>query len=323
MAIIALINYLDTVSPEDVPLPDWAHLSVTSKETIRLNFDKIFIDDIVGNSTKVETHTAEEIVQLRLSFGQGVSTQEFPPSVRQYTNGSGKHWKLVYGYGRTEAIQLNNQKEYYFTVLDGTEDALEDVQAQENEQLPKRLNGESDMKKFLSDKVRSKKIANTESAIRAKFKKVYSNRGTDIINRIVAQVMDDCETPQPYIFYTSKVRVKEWIDNHSKEEYSVDADYDKSRQMYGVVMKEGYQKRAVVEAIERYKETGKFTYIIGHLGAPTKKSTFKSKRKNFLARFEEIKEAMESCGLTIWPIVVMGFLPQDKEVDNLKVLITV
>ena len=139
--------------------------------------------------------------------------------------------------------QLNNKKEYYFTVLDGTEDDLEDVQAQENEQLPKRLNGESDMKKFLSDKVRSKKVANTESAIRAKFKKVYSNRGTDVMNRIVAQVMDDCETPQPYIFYTSKVRVKDWIDNHSKEEYFVDADYDKSRQMYGVVMKEGYQKQ--------------------------------------------------------------------------------
>ena len=258
-----------------------------------------------------------------MSFGQGVSTQEFPPSVRKYTNGSGKQFKLVYGYGRSDAIQLNNQKEYYFTLLSGSEDALEDVQAQENEQLPKRLNGESDMKKFLSDKVRSKKIANTESAIRAKFKKVYPNRGTDIMNRIVAQVMDDCETPQPYIFYTSKVRVKDWINNHSKEDYVVDGDYDSDRDMYGVAMKEGYQKRSVVEAIERYKETGKFTYVIGHLGAPTKKSTFESKRENFLERFEEIKEAMENCGLTIWPIVVMGFLPQNKEVDNLKVLVIV
>ena len=53
-----------------VPVPDWTQAEVISKDTIILNFDDIYIDDITCNKTKVETHTAEEIETLKNSFAE-------------------------------------------------------------------------------------------------------------------------------------------------------------------------------------------------------------------------------------------------------------
>lgn len=306
-----------------VPVPDWSHLNVVSKDTIILDFDKIYIDDLEGNRAKVETHTGEEIETLKNSFAEGVDLKEFPPAVRYRGEHYDKPYELVYGYGRTEAILLNKQNSWFFTLLQGDDDAMEDVQAAENEQLPKRINKEVDMKKFLADKVRKGKIANTEKDIRDKFKKVYPNRSKEVVNRVVQQIMEDLSTPQPYILYTSTPRVEQWLNNHSSENYEVGGEYDAKRSMYGVHIKEGYQYRAVIAACERYKKTGKYTYVIGHFAAPTKKATLNSKRKQFIEEFDNIRKALEHCGLTTWPIKVLGFFPQDKENENLKRLVSV
>ena len=114
-----------------------------------------------------------------------------------------KPWKLEYGYGRQGALRDLQTKEWFFTWIEGSEDALEDVQAQENEQLPKRLNEELDMRKLLIGKVITGKIEKTEKAIRAKFSKVYPNRKKEVRNRVIAQVMDELDIPQPYIIYSS------------------------------------------------------------------------------------------------------------------------
>jgi hypothetical protein len=104
-------------------------------------------------------------------------------------------------------------------------------------------------------------------------------------------------------------------------EYYIEGEYDVGRNMYGVHIKEGYQYRAVIAAIERYSRTGKYTYVIGHFNAPTKKATLETKRVQFQQEFTKIRIALESCGLTIWPIVIMGYFPQDKENDNMKELV--
>ena len=196
--------------------------------------------------------------------------------------------------------------------MQGNDDAIEDVQAMENEALPKRINKEVDMRKFLAAKVQQGKIGNTEKDIREKFRKVYANRDKSVMNRVIQQVMEELNTPQPYILYTSTARIQDWLDNHSSDSYSIEGEYDDRRKMVGVHIKEGYQYRAVIAAIERYAKTGNKTYVIGHFSAPTKKATLESKRKQFIKEFDDIKDALEHCGLTTWPIEVMGFLPQDK-----------
>ena len=149
-------EYFANADINKIPVPDWSHLGVTSpsiKPTRKLNWDVIFINSVVGNTTKEEAHSPEEIEALRLSFAAQVDEKEFPPAVRYRGKEYKQPWELLYGFGRSEALRLLNTEGWFFTVLEGTEDALEDVQAQENERLPKRINEEVDMRKFLIQKV--------------------------------------------------------------------------------------------------------------------------------------------------------------------------
>ena len=317
-------EYYNNADINNVPVPDWSHLDVTSptsNSTVRLKWDEIYIDDITGNITKEEAHTAEEIEALRLSFSAQVDTTQFPPAVKYRGKEYAKPYQLVYGYGRSEALRLLQTEGWFFTLLEGTEDALEDVQAQENEMLPKRVNEEVDMRKFLIQKVTDGKIEKTEEAIRAKFKKVYPYRRKETMNRVVPQVLKELGVKLPYILYTSKSKVEDWISNHSKEEYVIGEKFDHERNMYGVQMKEGYDWRVVMNAMQTFAETGKKTYVICHCGAPTKKQNFSIKRKKIVARFDHWKSVYTKMGVTTWPIVLMGALPQDRKNDNMKVLV--
>jgi len=310
-----------TVDPDRIAVPDYTHLNVISLGTEIISWDKIYIDDHTENTTKEDTHTPEEIEALRISFATGgLMLSEFPPAVVK-TDGLTKPYKLVYGFGRSEALQLLKTQKWFFTVLEGDNESLLDVKAFENEQPPKRINKEVDMKKYLHGKVLRGMIPNTEEAIRKKFKDVYPNRGKDVCNRVIQMVMHQADTPQPYYIYTSSPRVKQWIENHSSENIKVDGDWDPERDMYGVQCKEGYQYRVVLNAIKRYRETGKKTYVVGHFGPITKRATIDGKREKFVAEFSDIRDALSNCGLKTWPIDVLGFLPQVKQTDNWKVLV--
>ena len=317
-------EYYNNADINNVPVPDWSHLDVTSptsNSTVRLKWDEIYIDDIKGNVTKEEAHTAEEIESLRLSFAAQVDSTQFPPAVKYRGKEYAKPYQLVYGYGRSEALRLLQTEGWFFTLLEGTEDALEDVQAQENEMLPKRVNEEVDMRKFLIQKVTDGKIEKTEDAIRAKFKRVYPYRRKETMNRVVPQVLKELGVKLPYILYTSKSKVEDWISNHSKEEYVIGEKFDHERDMYGVQMKEGYDWRVVMNAMQTFAETGKKTYVICHCGAPTKKQNFSIKRKNIVLRFDHWKSVYTKMGVTTWPIVLMGALPQDRKNESLKSLV--
>ena len=317
-------EYYNNADINNVPVPDWSHLDVTSptsNSTVRLKWDEVYIDDILGNITKEEAHTAEEIEALRLSFSAQVDTTQFPPAVKYRGKEYAKPYQLVYGYGRSEALRLLQTEGWFFTLLEGTEDALEDVQAQENEMLPKRVNEEVDMRKFLIQKVTDGKIEKTEDAIRAKFKKVYPYRRKETMNRVVPQVLKELGVKLPYILYTSKSKVEDWISNHSKEEYVIGEKFDHERDMYGVQMKEGYDWRVVMNAMQTFAETGKKTYVVCHCGAPTKKQNFSTKRKNIVLRFDHWKSVYTKMGVTTWPIVLMGALPQDRKNESLKSLV--
>ena len=318
-------EYFANADINKIPVPDWSHLGVTSpsiKPTRKLNWDVIFINSVVGNTTKEEAHSPEEIEALRLSFAAQVDEKEFPPAVRYRGKEYKQPWELLYGLGRSEALRLLNTEGWFFTVLEGTEDALEDVQAQENERLPKRINEEVDMRKFLIQKVIDGKIEKSEKAIREKFRKVYPFRKKETENRVVPQVLSELGVKLPYILYTSTPKVQDWIDNHSRDEYVINNELDKERDVYSIVMKEGYQYRAVLKAYQTYEETGKKTGVIFHCGAPTAKATLNKKRDKVLQDFNSLKKTLFSCGTKIWPIEILGALPQDREKDNIKELIT-
>ena len=323
MAILAIEDVQD-VDPRKFPIPDWTHLDVQSYDIVWILFKDIYINEIDKNLTKVEPHTGEEIQTLTKSFKSGVDTKEYTPAVEAYETDDGYKWKLVYGFGRSQALRILGMTGWFFVILKGSPDAIEDVQAQENEELPKRINKEVDMRKLLCGKVERGMIKNTEKAIRSKFKKVYNHRDKSVMNRIVAQVMADRDTPQQFILYTSQPKVEDWMEhNYKGESFAKDGEFDPIRDQYGVVTKEGYQERIFVAALKRFKEFGKDTYIIGHCGSPTVKMTLTQKRKQFVEQYKEIEYAFAYAGGKHFPVIIKGFLPQDKANDDIQYLVNV
>ena len=314
-------DFFSSTEPSNIASPDWSHLNVKTKPTLKLTWDEIYINDDL-NASKVKEHSSEEIQSLKLSFSEKVDIKEYPPAVR-YRGGDREPWELVYGFGRSEALRLLNTEGWFFTHLEGSDDAIEDVQAQENEKLPKRINEERDMIHFLIQKVNHGHIEKSEKDIKSKFKLVYPYRPSEVRNRVIAQTLAALGVEQPFITYTSTPKIENWIKNHSREEYVINNDYDKDRDLHVVTMKEGYQYRVVSNAFQTYKETKKKTGVIFHCGSPTKKATLYKKRKQVLEGFNEIRENMESCGLKIWPIEIIGALPQDRESDNIKELVKI
>ena len=314
-------DFFSSTEPSNIASPDWSHLNVETKPTLKLTWDEIYINDDL-NASKVKEHSSEEIQSLKLSFSEKVDIKEYPPAVR-YRGGDREPWELVYGFGRSEALRLLYTEGWFFTHLEGSDDAIEDVQAQENEKLPKRINEERDMIHFLIQKVNHGHIEKSEKDIKSKFKLVYPYRPSEVRNRVIAQTLAALGVEQPFITYTSTPKIENWIKNHSREEYVINNDYDKDRDLHVVTMKEGYQYRVVSNAFQTYKETKKKTGVIFHCGSPTKKATLYKKRKQVLEGFNEIRENMESCGLKIWPIEVIGALPQDRESDNIKELVKI
>lgn len=321
MSSIPLTEYVSS-NLNKIALPDYTDLGVTSVKNLVIPFDQIHIDDITGNIGKVDTHTGAEIEQLRMSFSGGVDVKEFPPAVYYRGAAYNEPYVLVYGYGRSEAIRALGQDSWVFTLFSGTPEQMEDVQAQENEGYPKRLNKEVDMRKHLCRKVKVGRIKNTEKAINSEFVRIYGKtRDKTCRNRVVKMVMEASDTPQPYILYTSVPKVQDWVSNHSSVEHVIGGEFSEDTDSYGVCVGEGYQYRVVLQAVTRFMETGKFTNLIGHVGAPTQKATLETKRMRFVELLNNQRRALEHCGLTIFPLRLLGFLPQEQGKENLKQLV--
>lgn len=306
--------------PDDILIPDWTHLGVETEETRKISFEDIYIDDVELNRTKEEPHSGADIEDLRMSFSTGVDLNQFTPAVRVRSSGI-TPYELVYGYGRVAALQNLNQSEWYFSLLKGSEKDIEFVKAQENEGLPKRFNKEVDMRRFLLNMIEKKYIESTETDIRAAFDKAYPKRPKSTKDKVVASIMAERGIKSEYIIYPSKAHVVQWLKNHSTENYCIGGEYDEQRDMYGSLMKESYQYRVVLNAAETFAKTGKKTYVVMHCNAPTEKRTLELKRRQISEEFKRHRENLMSCGLTEWPIVEMGHLPQIRGEENIKELI--
>ena len=138
--MVSPAEYYENVDIEKVPVPDWSHLGVTTptEATIKLPWDQIYIDDVENNSTKEEPHTPGEIEQLRLSFSENVKEDEYTPGITYRGKQYAQPWQLEYGFGRAEALRLCKTKGWVFTILEGTEDEIEDVKPKEMEVIQKR-----------------------------------------------------------------------------------------------------------------------------------------------------------------------------------------
>tara|TARA_B100000780_G_C21045621_1_gene419742 strand:+ start:155 stop:1117 length:963 start_codon:yes stop_codon:yes gene_type:complete len=312
-------DVMGKINLEEIPKPSFPTLAtVKIKETIRLKFDDIFIEDDYNNTIKINGQDMSHVEDLRLSFSEGVDLNQEPPCVikRKTENSS---YELVYGFGRSLALLELGVKEWYFTEIEADEDSIDDVRAIENEPLPKLNNSEQQLKRFLAKKVEKKLLKNTEDALRKKLNEVAPHRKKQSKDRIISFAMEDIGTPQKYAFYNQS-KFNLWLKNNCSNTYST-GKLDEDRDMYGYLVKAGYQYRFVMNAIKHFAKTGKHSYCIAHVGAPSENNSIPQQRAKFRKELGSLLENLKTCGMKSDFIHIEGALPQEHGIDNWKQLV--
>lgn len=318
------LNDVEKIDLTLIPKPDYSHLSgVKVSNTILIKLSDIYVDDLLGNATRVNGTQTKHIESLRLSFSKGVNINELPPAVILRNGGTLQSYDLICGYHRYSALLELNAQYYFFTVLElENESVKKDVQLSENEVFEKLENSELDIKSTISWKIKNGYLNNEEVDIRQELIRVCPFRKKQSLDRIVQTVISDCNTPQRYQFYGPS-KTKLWLQNHSSLEYTI-GSFDQSRDMFGFLVKEGYQYRFVMNAVRNYATTGKRSYCIAHVGSPSGAASIKEKRLQFVEHLDEILNNLcitfgkSSSEINVWEI--MGFLPQVVGVDDWKKL---
>lgn len=316
------LQEIQSINPSRIATPNYEHLKgVKVLGNILLPLDKIYYDE-EGNNIRLEGQDPAHVESLRMSFSQGVDPSQFPPAVIERKGEPSKFsHDLMYGFGRLMSLMELGVTQYPVTLIEcENESALDDVKIYENEDLPKSENKEIDIKSAISKKIVKGWIANDEDTIRKEIKRVCPFRKKQSIDRIVQAVFTDCKTPRKYQFY-SPAKAQQWSNNHSSEEF-VMGGFDTKRDMYGYLVKEGYQYRFVMNAIRNYAKYGKKSYCIAHVGSPSGKSTIDVKRKQFIEELDEITKnflVVSNNGIVAWEVI--GFLPQIYGVEDWKSLI--
>ena len=70
-------DFYDSTESSAIASPDWSHLNVETKPTLKLKWNEIYINDDL-NASKVKEHSSEEIQSLKLSFSEKVDIKEYP-----------------------------------------------------------------------------------------------------------------------------------------------------------------------------------------------------------------------------------------------------
>lgn len=316
---------LKNIGIEDFPTPHWKKVirtKIDKIETKWIPFSDIYIDDINHNVRK-DGIDKSKVDTIERSMRQGIDTQQFPPAVVVRPSND-KNYQALYGFHRLMALLNLEYSGYYFTVYHTT-DALtkQRIQSIENEQLPKYINTLEEVANGIVRSIHEKLLKNTENVIRNEIEIRAEYRDPEVKNKIFEMVSRLCGTKNtsPFISYTNK-KYKLWMENHSNSvDYTTSGDLDTFRGMHGMLCPEGYEKRKIWSALENYKETGLKTYFVVHV-KPSKTHSIMDKRKRFLKSIDDIRSLCEFHGMKEFPVVIEGFLPQVKDTENIKQLIT-
>jgi|TARA_B110000858_G_C17793033_1_gene470929 hypothetical protein len=304
----------------ELPVPDWSHLGSKSNRNEVIAFDDIYIDPTEGNPTRLKMHSGTEIERLKIAFSAGVELSEYPMAVARTTLRE-KPFELIYGNGRTTALLGLNVKKWVFTVIEANDKNLSRIALSENKKrLPKVDINRHEMINGLNQMIHDGNLENEVKAIGAEAKLLW-NLGKEELGRVVEGVVAQSETPQPFWYWSNKVAVNLWVTNHALDKtYAIDGNLDEGRNMYGSMCKNGYLPAKAIQAFSRLSKTGKKTYILGHVDAPSMTNTICDKRTAFMKAYYDMKSMFASLGIEL-PLEVLGFLPQVKGIEEIETII--
>lgn len=265
------------------------------------------------NIGRTQEHTQEQIQQIAASFSKGVQTWQDLPCVMQLSGDRFTH-KGVYGFGRAEGIESLGQTGYWFHVLDPLDHySLSWVAVTENLELsPKFTEDQKLLIHQLCNLVNTGEITNTEDAIESELDKMVPHITKSLKGRIREAVFAAEDTPLRYTTW-GETKVKKWLREEAAIKFETRGGYDKDRDMYGFVSKN--VQDPLHQAILKYKETQKKSYVVLHVNAPNSTGSLATLRMNETKKLGEYISAYKSIGMKEIPLQILGFMYQDNGLD--------
>jgi hypothetical protein len=308
------------------PLPDFSTLKafkVSVENTpILLSLSEIHVDDAQGNSAREHGTNPASVQNLIHSLSKGWITTELLPAVRRIKGGQGYKYELVYGFTRTEAMEMSYGPDFkmWFNVINCDDTNIRKIRSFENEELPKTANKESDIKHSLIEEIRSGILKNDRVEIMRWLNAVCPNRADSSKNRILSMVEEAVGTPSKYELYT-EAKANRWVLNHSAIHYEFGGALVNG--VHTFLCRSGYQYRTYQRMIKHYLKDKRPCQVVFHVDSPTKKSNLSARRQQTLAEWHDGLNNLKAIGADVSFMTVAGFLPQEKGVDNWSKLVKI
>ena len=286
----------NNILPQDVLFGLWK-VKDSKFETRKLvSLSSIHTPPAIENPARHHKKDQDNIDGLAKDFDEhGISYADAPPILEKIkgglvVDGVTYEYKLVCGAHRVDAMLKNGYTEWVFDVYSfhGKDPASATISLQfaENNHKVRLPNRPDDIKHALGQLINTKAINNTESAIRNWITKHCTNLKPGAVGNIVGSVIRANGTHQDEVKYTAGDAQK-WIAIHTDRK--IRGALDEKRNQHGWAMKEGYEDEYTYQIINKFGETGKESYIMGHTNGSTESKTLAWKRINQKEKFDKFE----------------------------------
>ena len=272
------------------------------------------------------------VEELKNSFSSGILYNEFLPIIevmlipKKWNDGEMKHYQLVDGYNRINALKELGYTHYWFDVVefDSKQYNLSrtTLALTSNSHAPSKSSNDKDIFNAVVLLVKGGDLKRDFDVIKKYIKKTCRVRN-DRAHRLADKIATHVGAPSRFVSWTPAM-IKNDV---GALEICSHGNLDVERNKYGWTTLEGYEPDTIMNAIAAFAKDGTESYIVGHVKTPDSKNNLIKKRQNMIANFEERKNAIirlidhynETGRL---PFELIGFLPQDID-ENSKEMIPV
>ena len=286
----------NNILPQDVLFGIWDVENCKFEYRSNIPLSSIYIPPMIENPARYHKKDQENIDGLAKDFDEnGISYADAPPILEEIkgglvVDGVTYEYRLVCGAHRVDAMIKNGYTEWVFDVYSfhgqDPKAAMTSLQFAENNHKVRLPSRPVDIQGGLKVLIADKSIENTESAIRNWITKHCTNLKPGAVGNIVGSVIRANGTWQDEVKYTAGDAQK-WVETYTDR--TIRGNLDKSRDQHGWAMKEGYEDEYTYSIINKFGETGKESYIMGHTNGSTETNSLAWKRINQKMKFDKFE----------------------------------
>jgi len=286
----------NNILPQDVLFGLWRVKDVKFVTRKLVSLSSIYSPPDIENPARNHKKDQENIDGLAKDFkDNGISYADAPPILEKIKGGLVKNgitydYKLVCGGHRVDAMHINGYTKWVFDVYSfhgqNPDAAKTSLQFVENNHKVRLASRPVDIQKGLNTLIGNKSIENTESAIRNWITTHCTNLKPGAVGNIVGSVIRANGAWQDEVKYTAGDAQK-WVETYTDR--TIRGIVDKSRDQHGWAMKEGYEDEYTYSIINKFGETGKESYIMGHTNGSTETNSLAWKRINQKMKFDKFE----------------------------------